>query len=90
MTYGTALLLIAIGAILRFAVTARTDGFDIQTAGTILMVIGVVGLVLAFLWDQIWARRRAAAVVAPLVVERPVAQQAVVEQPVVRQRREQL
>ena len=90
MTYGTALLLIAIGAILRFAVTARTDGFDIQTAGTILMVIGVVGLVLAFLWDQIWARRRAAAVVAPPVVERPVAQQPVVEQPVVRQRRERL
>ncbi|WP_210491509.1 hypothetical protein [Patulibacter sp. SYSU D01012] len=79
MTYGTALLLIAVGAILRFAVTAHTDGFSIQTAGTILMVIGVVGLVIAFLWDAVWARRRAA------VVERPV-----VQRPVVRDPRERL
>jgi len=58
MTYGTALVLIAVGAIMRFAVTAETDGFSINTAGTILMVIGIVGLVLSLLWSAMYARRR--------------------------------
>ena len=46
MTIGTSLFLIAVGAILRYAVTATVAGVDIQTAGLILMVIGVVGLLL--------------------------------------------
>jgi hypothetical protein len=46
MAIGTSLFLIAIGAILRYAVTATVAGVDIQTAGLILMVIGVVGLVI--------------------------------------------
>jgi hypothetical protein len=46
MTIGGALLLIALGAILHFAVTATVAGVDIQTVGTILMVVGVVGLIL--------------------------------------------
>jgi len=46
MTIGTSLFLIAVGAILRYAVTATVAGVDIQTAGLILMVIGVVGLVI--------------------------------------------
>jgi hypothetical protein len=49
MTIGGALLLIALGAILHFAVTATVAGVDIQTVGTILMVVGVVGLILG-LW----------------------------------------
>jgi hypothetical protein len=64
MTYGTALVLIAIGAIMRFAVTAETDGFSINTAGTILMVIGIVGLVLSLLWSAAYARRRREVLVA--------------------------
>jgi hypothetical protein len=44
MTIGTSLFLIAVGAILRYAVTATVAGIDIQTAGLILIVIGVVGL----------------------------------------------
>lgn len=63
MTYGTALVLIAIGAIMRFAVTADADGFSINTAGTILMVIGIVGLVLSLLWSAVYARRRGDALV---------------------------
>ena len=47
MQLGTALLLIAVGAILRYAVDASTKGFDIHTAGTILMVVGAVGLLVA-------------------------------------------
>jgi uncharacterized membrane protein len=46
MTIGTSLFLIAVGAILRYAVNATVAGLDIQTAGLILMVVGVVGLVI--------------------------------------------
>jgi hypothetical protein len=46
MTIGGSLFLIAVGAILKFAVTATVAGVDIQTIGVILMVVGIVGLVL--------------------------------------------
>jgi uncharacterized membrane protein len=46
MAIGTSLFLIAVGAILRYAVDATVAGLDIQTAGLILMIIGVVGLVI--------------------------------------------
>jgi hypothetical protein len=44
MTVGGSLFLIAVGAILYFAVTATVAGLDIQTVGLILMIVGVVGL----------------------------------------------
>lgn len=57
MTIGGSLFLIAVGAILYFAVTADVSGVDIGTVGLILMVIGVVGLVLGLvLYNS--ARRR--------------------------------
>jgi hypothetical protein len=46
MTIGGSLLLIAVGAILRFAVTAEVAGIDLQTVGLILLIIGLIGLVL--------------------------------------------
>jgi hypothetical protein len=46
VTIGTSLFLIAVGAILRYAVTAHVQGVDIGTVGVILMVVGVVGLIL--------------------------------------------
>jgi len=46
MTVGGSLFLIAVGAILYFAVTATVAGLDIQTVGLILMIVGVIGLVL--------------------------------------------
>lgn len=46
MTIGGSLFLIAVGAILAFAVTASVAGIDLQTVGWILMIIGVIGLVL--------------------------------------------
>jgi uncharacterized protein DUF6458 len=49
MTLGGSLFLIAAGAILRFAVTADLAGVDIQTVGTILMVVGLVGFAIS-LW----------------------------------------
>ena len=46
MAIGTSLFLIAVGAILKFAVDATVAGVDIQTAGLILMIIGALGLVI--------------------------------------------
>lgn len=47
MSLGASLFLIGVGAILRFAVTADLAGIDIQTAGTVLMVVGVLGFVIS-------------------------------------------
>jgi hypothetical protein len=57
MTIGTSIVLIAAGAILKWAVTAHVNGFNIQTAGTVLFVVGLVGLVLALFYTFWWARR---------------------------------
>jgi hypothetical protein len=46
MKIGSSLALICIGAILAFAVTANTSFFNMHTAGWVLMVIGVIGLLL--------------------------------------------
>jgi Domain of unknown function (DUF6458) len=51
---GLSLFLIALGAILRFAVTATVAGVSIQTVGVILMVVGVIGLVLSFIFWASW------------------------------------
>jgi uncharacterized membrane protein YedE/YeeE len=51
-------LLIAVGAILRFAVSVTARGFSIHTIGVILIVVGVVGLLLSLFWMTIWADRR--------------------------------
>lgn len=48
MSRGTAIFLIVLGAILRFAVTAETRGIDIQTVGSILLVVGIGGLLWLF------------------------------------------
>lgn len=49
MTVGASLFLIALGAILNFAVTATVVGIDLQVVGIILMVIGGIGLVLGLI-----------------------------------------
>jgi hypothetical protein len=46
MTIGTSLFLIAVGAILRYAVTAHVSGVNLHTTGLILMIVGIVGLVI--------------------------------------------
>lgn len=53
MGIGTSLFLIAVGAILDFAVSVQTKGFNLNTIGLILMVVGAVGLVLSlFFWNS--------------------------------------
>jgi fluoride ion exporter CrcB/FEX len=46
MTIGTSLFLIAVGAILRYAVEDRVRALDIPTVGLILMIVGAFGLLL--------------------------------------------
>jgi hypothetical protein len=50
MATGTSLLLIAVGAILAIAVDAQVSGIDIQAIGTILVVVGIIGLVFSLLF----------------------------------------
>jgi hypothetical protein len=53
MGVGTGLFLIAVGAVLRFAVSVTTSGFNIHTIGVILMIVGAVGLVISlFFWSS--------------------------------------
>jgi hypothetical protein len=58
MSLSASLFLIAVGAILHFAVTATLAGIDIQVVGTILMVIGVIGFVISLYFY--FANRRSA------------------------------
>jgi uncharacterized membrane protein len=62
MQIGTSLFLIAVGAILKYAVNATADGFNINTAGVILMVVGVVGLLLSLFMLSMRPRRETAVV----------------------------
>jgi hypothetical protein len=63
MGIGTSIFLIALGAILRFAVTATVSGIEISTVGTILLVVGIIGLLISLLYTTIWADRSRGAVV---------------------------
>jgi hypothetical protein len=40
------LFLIALGAILRYAVNTSISGIDLQVVGLILMIVGIIGLVI--------------------------------------------
>ncbi len=60
MELGTSLLLIAVGAILRFAVTVTTSGFNLHTVGLILMIVGIVGLLISLFVMYVWTGRRRA------------------------------
>lgn len=49
MGIGISIFLLAVGAILAFAVHASVNGIDLQTVGVILMVVGAIGVVLFLL-----------------------------------------
>ena len=52
MRFGGSLVLIALGAILRWAVTYRVAGVNMSTVGLILLIVGAIGLVVtAVLWS---------------------------------------
>lgn len=57
MRIGLSLVLIAVGAILRFAVTVHNpSGFNYHTAGVILMIVGGIGLIVTLIWMAVRQR----------------------------------
>jgi hypothetical protein len=66
---GGSLFLIALGAILYWAVSVEAEGFSINTIGLILMVVGIVGLVLTLIMTASSADTRRDSGVT--IVERP-------------------
>jgi hypothetical protein len=53
VTIATAIFLIAIGAILRYAINVHSDAINIQTVGLILMIAGGAGLALSLLYELV-------------------------------------
>lgn len=50
MATGTSIFLIALGAILTFAVEADISGLDINVVGIILMIAGAIGVIVSLIW----------------------------------------
>jgi hypothetical protein len=57
MTFAAAIILIAAGAIVRYALTIQSSVVNLDTLGLILMIVGFAGLVLAFVQELIWTDR---------------------------------
>jgi hypothetical protein len=71
MPLGTSIFLIAVGAILRYAVTASVEGINLTTVGLILMIVGIAGLLLSIFYMLAWGpRRRGEVVERDRVIER--------------------
>lgn len=58
MTIAGGILLIAVGAILKFATNVHVQGVSLDTVGVILMIAGAAGLVLGFFQEMVWNDRR--------------------------------
>lgn len=54
MGIGVSVFLLAVGAILTFAVDAAISGIDLDTVGVILMIAGVVGLLTSMMFWNSW------------------------------------
>ena len=100
MTIGASIFLIALGAVLAFAVDVSTSGIDLNTIGVILMVVGVIGLAVGMVilnGGGAWyggPRRRTVVEDAyvddgPVVASRPrrVVEEPYIDEPVVASRR---
>jgi len=55
MGLGVGIFLIAVGAILTFAVNATTSGVNVDAVGWILMVVGLISILLSLIFWQSWA-----------------------------------
>jgi hypothetical protein len=61
MTMGTGLFLLAVGAILRYAVNDEWDAVNLETVGLILMIVGAIGFIVGAIYA--FGHRRDAVVV---------------------------
>jgi hypothetical protein len=55
MGLGVGIFLVAVGAILAFAVHATTSAVNIHTVGWILMAVGAIGILLSLIFWSTWA-----------------------------------
>ena len=55
MGFGVGLVLIAVGAVMAWAVHVSTTGFNIHTVGYILLVVGIIGCLLSLIFWSSWA-----------------------------------
>ena len=76
MGIGVSLILIAVGAVLAFAVHVTTSGFNVNTVGYILLVVGIVGALISLAfwssWGGVRGRRRTVVDEAPVAGRRTV------------------
>ncbi len=72
MGIGTSIFLIAIGAILYFAVNADVSGLEISTVGLILMIVGIIGLLISLFYTTLATRCGAAPADRPVARERDI------------------
>ena len=54
MGIGVSIFLLAVGAILAFAVNVEMSGIDLDTVGVILMIVGLLGLLLSLVFWSSW------------------------------------
>jgi Domain of unknown function (DUF6458) len=54
MGISLSILLVAIGAILTWAVSAEVSGVDLQAVGVILLIVGLFGVVVSFVFWSSW------------------------------------
>ena len=72
MGISLSVLLIAVGAVLAWAVSAEVSGIDLQVAGVILVIVGVIGLIASLIFWSSWGGfgRRDGAAASTTVIER--------------------
>jgi Domain of unknown function (DUF6458) len=81
MGIGVSLILIAVGAVLAFAVNATASGFNVHTVGWILLAVGALGVLLSLVF---WSSWRGFGGSRTVVSERPARRRTVVEDEVAR------
>lgn len=72
MGISLSVLLIAVGAVLAWAVNAEVSGIDLQVAGVILVIVGAIGLIASLIFWSSWGGfgRREGAAASTTVIER--------------------
>jgi hypothetical protein len=55
MGLGVSIILIAVGAIMAWAVHVSTSGFNVHTVGYILLIVGIIGALLSLVFWSSWA-----------------------------------
>ena len=54
MGIAVSILLIAVGAVLTWGVTAEAEGLDVNAIGVILLIVGLLGLVISMIFWSSW------------------------------------